>query len=457
MGLFANRTLGGELTYTCLGVNQYQFTYKFYRNCSDVAAPTDITIDASSACFPSSSYILNPTVWSPLPYTTTCPSAITTCNGGVNEGIELWVYTEIVTLPGACEDWRFSATVCCRSPWITTANLGSSTDLYIYCLLNNQDASCNNSPIFTEDPYPFGCFGQRLCFSNEAYDTDGDSLSYQLIEPMMSSTQNIQFSASYSGTQPVHSFPPAQINSFTGEFCMNPTQIDNSMYAVLVSEYRNGILIGQIERDFQFSVVNCVNTVPSLSGLNGTSSLSATLCAGTSYEFSIYSIDPDTGQITYIQWNWGIANSSFVSFGSARDSAHFNWTPSLSDVSSSPHCFIAKVSDDNCPYFANGSAYYCFTVVDSSSVFCGNVSVNEGPILQPVQVYSIPERGLYRLEWKNALSFSNLRVFDSAGRLVIQESIHTQGFTTINLENLSRGIYHVVLLGNDNWSKSLIR
>ncbi len=457
MELSASHTIGGELTYICTGVNQFEVTYKFYRDCTGISAPLDVTLISTSSCYPSLSLILDPTAWSPLPVTTTCPSASTSCNGGIYAGIELWVYTGIVTLPGLCTDWRLGVSVCCRNVAITTSDTASSSNIYTECLLNNQDAICNNSPVFTDDPYPFGCVGQKSCFSNEAYDSDGDSLVYQLIEPMTSSTLTLLYNPPYSGTQPILSSPPAQMNSLTGEFCMYPTQPDVSVYAALVSEYRNGVLIGQIERDIQFRIINCSNTPPTLSGLNGTSGFDATLCVGTSYDFSIYSSDPDIGQNTNIQWNWGINTASFVSYGSARDSAHFLWTPTLSDVSTNPHCFMAKVSDDNCPYFANGSAYYCFTVIDSSTILCGNVSVTEENIPSFVRVSSNRGLSIYTLEWNSLAGFTSLQLFDASGRILLDENVSSNTVTSINLANLSSGIYYVCLRGKDYWSKSLVR
>ena len=64
---------------------------------------------------------------------------------------------------------------------------------------------------------------------------------------------------------------------------MTPTNLEITVMAVLVKEYRNGVLIGEVERDIQFTVIDCNNIVPTVTGINGTNSFSQTVCAGTQF------------------------------------------------------------------------------------------------------------------------------------------------------------------------------
>ena len=70
---------------------------------------------------------------------------------------------------------------------------------------------------------------------------------------------------------------------------MTPTNLEITVMAVLVEEYRNGVLIGAVERDIQFTIIDCNNIIPTLSGINGTNSFSQTVCAGTQTCFDITS------------------------------------------------------------------------------------------------------------------------------------------------------------------------
>ena len=44
----ASHQVGGDLTYTCLGNNQYEITLTLYRDCSGISMPTTEFIDLSS-------------------------------------------------------------------------------------------------------------------------------------------------------------------------------------------------------------------------------------------------------------------------------------------------------------------------------------------------------------------------------------------------------------------------
>ncbi len=455
--LKASHASGAELTYECLGGNQYRLHYNFYRDCSGIAAPSMITVNYSSSCFAAGTVNLLPTVISPVQIWPVCQSAITICDGGTFRGIEEWVYTGIVNLPGPCSDWIFAFAECCRSSAITTVPLAYNDDLYVFSLLNNTGGDCNNSSVFRNRPVLSICVSQMFCFNNGSIDGDGDSISYQLITPLAAAGTPITYDFPYSNTQPVISTPPVMFNSVTGELCMVPTQTDISVFAVLVSEYRAGVLVGQVERDVQIEVQNCTNSIPNLTGFDGMFQFSKTICAGETSSFFIRSVDSDTSQTTSISWDFGIPGVSMTNTGGLRDSAIFTWTPSLADIATSPHCFTATVSDDNCPYLGTRTYSYCITVADSSDPACFINSTSEETIAKSVSVYRTNHGNNFRLEWIGQKTFSRGRVFDSSGRLVQEFSVLGKLDASLNFESLSKGIYHICLEGEALWGKSVIK
>lgn len=374
----ASHAQGGDLTYTCLGGNQYQLHLAFYRDCSGSNAPGSVTIDISSAsCNQNLSVTLYPIPGTGQDVTPICPQLNTVCNGGQNPGVQEWIYEGNVTLPQACIDWIFSFSLCCRNAAINTIVNPGGQNIYIETHLNNVAAPCNNSPTFSNRPVPFICAGQNYCFNHGAVDPDGDSLVYSLVTPMNGPGTYVTYISPYSASQPVISSPAVTFNPATGDICMNPTQILVTVMAVRVEEWRNGILIGSVIRDIQIHTINCTNNLPYITGINNTNQYSLTACAGSPISFNILSFDADAGQTITMTWNNAIPGATFTTNNNALPTGTFSWTPSPANVSTIPYCFTVTVSDDACPYSGSQTFAFCITVtgfnlsLTSSGTNCG--------------------------------------------------------------------------------------
>ncbi|MFM9050896.1 MAG: PKD domain-containing protein, partial [Bacteroidota bacterium] len=367
----ASHAMGADLTYEHISGNTYRITFSFYRFCDGIFPPSSFTVTATSSCYPTTTINIpcinfnTPTEISPV-----CSTAQSTCTGGTFIGVQQYIYQGNITLPGPCVDWRFSAQECCRNATITTTANGAGDYLHVFALLNNTNSSTNNSPTFANYPVPFACRGQRFCFNHGASDVDGDSLVFQMITPLTVGGVPLQYGPGYTAAQPVTSVPAVRFDPRTGDICMDPTQLEVTVFAVLVSEYRNGVLIGQVERDIQLNILQCSNRLPSLTGINGLPSAppySRTVCAGDTVSFFIATIDPDPVNSTYMSWDYAIAGATFNiyggsnAFGGHRDSARFTWVPSMADVGN-VNCFSVFVSDDNCPILGTSNASYCIDV-----------------------------------------------------------------------------------------------
>jgi len=368
----ASHSMGADLTYECIGGNTYRVRVSFYRDCVGIAAPTSATVNIRSAsCNRNLSVTCMPIPGTGQEVTPLCTSAVSTCQGGVFTGIQEWVYEGVVTLPLQCADWVMSYQLCCRNAAITNIANPANNTFYIYATLNNLNGLCNNSPTFSNKPVPFACLGQQFCFNHGATDADGDSLVYSLITPYQNANTTVQYNAPYSATSPLASNPAVSFNNSTGDICMTPTALQVTVMAVLVREYRNGVLIGSVERDIQVTVLNCGNSLPSLSGINGTNNFSTSVCAGQQLCFNINSFDPDAGQNVSVNWDGSIPNATFTTSGGSRPTGTFCWTPTASDISNNPYCFTVTVRDDACPMNGQQVYSYCITV--------NGVVVNAGP------------------------------------------------------------------------------
>jgi gliding motility-associated-like protein len=396
---YATHAQSADITYQCIGGNQYQVSVSFYRDCAGVSAPNTIDINTSSAsCGLSFNTTISQVPGTGIDMTPICNTQTTTCNGGANPGVEEYIYSGIIPLPTVCNDWTFSFSLCCRNNAINTINNPGGENIYVEAKLNNLDFACNNSPTFSNPPVAFPCVGQISCFNHGAIDVDGDSLYYSLITPATSPTTTVTYLAGYSAQQPLNSNPATTFNSTTGDICMTPVIQEVTVLAVKVEEFRNEIFVGSVIRDIQLRTVTCTNNLPYLTGINGTGQYSITACAGSPLNFNIPSFDIDAGQTVTLNWNNAIPSASFTDNGAQLPTANFNWTPTIADISTIPYCFTVTVSDDNCPF--NGVQIYSFcitvtgftTTTTSTSANCG---ASNGSATATVQGGTAP----YSYQW----------------------------------------------------------
>ncbi|MFM2135233.1 MAG: hypothetical protein RL021_633 [Bacteroidota bacterium] len=403
----ASHTMGADLTYTHVGGNSYRVTLSFYRDCAGIPAPTSVPVKVLSAsCGDSLGVVCNPRTGSGREITPNCSNAVTTCNGGTFTGIQEWIYDGVVTLPNACSDWTFSYNLCCRNAAVTNISNPTAATFYIYATLNNTSGRVNNSPDFTNNPVPFLCLGQQFAFNHGAYDSDGDSLVFQLITPQRTATTNVVYIAPFSATNPLSSSPATSFNPVNGDIIMTPQNMEVTVMAVLVKEYRNGVLIGTVERDLQLTVMTCSNNLPSLTGINGTNNFTIDVCAGQQVCFDVFSSDADSAQRVTIEWNNSIPGASLSQSTGTRPSARFCWTPSEANAGNT-YTFTAQVKDDACPYI--GTQVYAYTIrvtgvrtdiVPSFPTACSGIATLNAAVTGG--------NGVYNYLWNNGATTSSI-------------------------------------------------
>ncbi len=356
----ATHATGADLTYQHLANGKYRVTFTLYRDCFGIDAPTSQMLHYSSV----SSNFTNQVLMFRLPgtgveITRTCSTAVSTCQGGSVAGIQEWKYSADVTLPSLCADWQFYTSVTNRNAAITTIVDPDGEALYVEAFLNNI-ISENNSPTFSNVPIAFECIGQTNNFNQGVIDIDGDSLVYSFITPRSNGNSKLIYQPGYSVANPIKSSPPVSINSINGDITMNPTQQDIASVAVLVREFRNGIIIGSVMRDMQLYIVACTNTLPVITGINGTQNFSISTCVGRQICFDVTSNDLDAGQALTMSWNQGIPGATFGITGSIHPVGHFCWSPTPSDGRVQPYTFSVTIRDNACP--SNGVQTFSYSI-----------------------------------------------------------------------------------------------
>ncbi|HZY80246.1 MAG TPA: gliding motility-associated C-terminal domain-containing protein [Cyclobacteriaceae bacterium] len=170
---------------------------------------------------------------------------------------------------------------------------------------------CDNSPRLLVPPIDKACVGAAWYHNPGAYDVDGDSLSFEMIEPKMGKGVNV---ANYRDPN-VREFydrggitygtasedglhePTFNIDAVTGTIVWDaPGMQGEYNIAFLIKEWRklNGVwtLLGYVERDMQIVVEDCQNQRPELT-------VPEDICveAGTLINEDIFGFDPDSDSV----------------------------------------------------------------------------------------------------------------------------------------------------------------
>ena len=375
----ASHAMGGDLTYSWISGNDYEFKFTFYRDCYGIPAPADATVNISSTtCSISTTLILTPSPGSPTQIPNTCNSVNNTCQGGIYVGIEKWIYTGTITLPANCSDYYFSVDVCCRNETITTNDTASNYDAYFFATLDNLNAPFNNSPQFANDPTLFLSIGQLSTINNGAFDPDGDSLSHVLIPARDDISTILPYKSPYTYDNPFLSSIPILFDSVTGNMTSIPQSADVTMVVYQINEFRNGVQIGSISRDFQLSITNTTNHIPSLSGINNSSSFVKQVCSGDTVRFKVYSADQDFSQATSLLWSLsGNSPFSVSTYGALKDSALVELITDSSMIRATPYSLYLTVRDNNCPLSGFQSyVYRVYVNACSSNIWPGDANAD---------------------------------------------------------------------------------
>jgi gliding motility-associated-like protein len=325
--LKATHIIGGEMYYDCLGGNNYLITLKVYRDCLNGQAPFDNP--ASISVWDAGGNLLQ-TINLPFPGANNVPFTPSSPCFQAPPGVcvEEAIYTIQATLPIQTSGITLAYQRCCRNNSIVNlVNPGSTGSTYQTTIPGTNLVSCNSSPRFNNFPPIAVCLGDSLKFDHSATDPDGDSLVYELCStyhggsvatPMPIPTSPppftpITFSPPFSATYPLASNPSISINSATGLMTAVPNQVGQYVVGVCVKEFRNGVLLGVHQRDFQFNVTACL--INTQAGFSFNTSLqtepdgSYFICGDLPVNFTNSSLNAST-----FAWDFGvIGNSSDVS------------------------------------------------------------------------------------------------------------------------------------------------
>ena len=212
-------------------------------------------------------------------------------------------------------------------------------------LVINPFLGYNNSVQLLHAPVDKGCVGKLYLHNPSAYDPDGDSLSYKLVNCKGLDGLDI----------PGYTFPQASqsfdIDPITGELRWeNPMLQGEYNVAFMVEEWRHGVKVGSVIRDMQILISACSNNLPEIQCDDP-----FCLVAGQQLGFVISASDPDGNNVTLTASGapFELAVSPAVlnpetAIG-LNPQMEFVWNTNYAHIRNTPYQVVIHAKDDDTP------------------------------------------------------------------------------------------------------------
>ncbi len=226
-----------------------------------------------------------------------------------------------------------------------------------FTLFNGQFQGCNSTPRLLQPPIDYACIGETFVHNPNAFDPDGDSLSYQLIEPMQAintPVPNYTFPQNVQGAN-----GSLSLNSITGTLTWDAPQFPGEYnVAMIIISWRNGIPIDTTVRDMQILVFNCdQNHAPQIATIE-----EICVVAGDVVEFTVTATDQDMGDKVKLSALgapfivdvspadgieiWRPTGNPSATYQQTPVVKTFRWQTACEHISDLPYTVVFKAEDD---------------------------------------------------------------------------------------------------------------
>lgn len=323
----ATHIVGGELSYRTIGPNRYEITLIFRRDCFEGAdeavfdSPARVYIYNGKGSFQNQQLSNKGVLKMELNNNDTLNNVIMSDCGfeGMPVCVHETIYREEVFLPynPGDEGYILAYARCCRNKTLENVIDPEETGgTWVTRISEQAQIESNANPSFKQWSDIYICANEDLMFDHSAIDTDGDSLVYKLITPYLGGTKDMPRPSSaappyveVTWRNPYNLLDllggsPLQINSETGLLTGRPNLVGQFLVGVAVEEYRDGVKIGEVRRDFQYNVRVCSPRPSAEFSANDEN------CNGPEVQFS-----NESEGATAFQWNFDFptTDTAFIS------------------------------------------------------------------------------------------------------------------------------------------------
>lgn len=314
--MLATHIVGGSITYEHLGGPTYRITVKLYKDCDPstyaiMPDPLNLQVRYQDGT-------VHSTIAIPFPGQDTLQPLIDTCVVDPGICVSQTVYTTVVnTLPPTPGGYHLFYQFCCRNWSITNVPVTPGVtghSLYAY-IPDNSPILTNSSPDWVHPTPVFVCANQPWVFDHSATDPDGDSLAYGFYHPWdddalpapgtwgpgLPAFTPVPYNPGYTFDSPLDPIgpPPTIFIDAGGIITTTPPMLGQFVVGVYVEEWRDGVLLSTVYRDFQVNTVIC--PPPALAVIGPSDA-----CAGNTVVFD----NASTGGAQNFFWDFGDLSST---------------------------------------------------------------------------------------------------------------------------------------------------
>lgn len=359
----ASHVLGGHITWDCLGGNQYQITFTLYRDCFGAIAPVpteSVYLIPTGGCGQlTTSASLN--LVSNTEISDLCPAELvnSSCNGGINPGVQQVVYSGTVTLDPGCTwevmwnagDWNY----------LNNINFSTFPDAVITAEINPA-AGCLDGVTVTSAAIPYECRNTgQICNQITLSGAAGYTVNYSIVPPQTLADPQDPLGPviTVAGYAPVGAITVSP----TGNVCFNSNGlfVGNYVAAVQMALFQGPTYVGTIVQNMSFVMRDCAST-PTAFNPGGVASIEAPailvnpttidVCVGDSLCFDVSAFNTNPFRTVEITAAWPPAlnpgNPVFTPGGTTNPATGEFCMATTTAMVGGPYIIHFEATDDAC-------------------------------------------------------------------------------------------------------------